>query len=279
MDAVVEEAVEYMRAFFGDPLTVAGIAERSRLGSFLFSRVFKEETGVSPGQFLAAVRMGEAKRLLESTSLDIAGIAAAVGHGGSGAFTDHFTAAVGLTPGGFRRLCRDAGQVLPGPRPEPGAGLGALAGTVRLPRGYGTARVYLGVFATPVVRYPALAEALVDVPGDRPSCYRLPDVPEGSRHLLAVAVAAGVGAGRGPEDGRSVLVGRHGTVRTTVAVTAGTVTGAAVRLRPPHPADPPVLLALPGLLPARTVVPQPGCAAAPGAQPVALRPPPRPSGA
>lgn len=275
MDAVVEEAVAYIRAFFGDPLTVADIAERSRLGSFLFSRVFREETGVSPGGFLAAVRIHEARRLLESTSMDIAGISAAVGHGSPGAFSDAFTAAVGLTPGGFRRLCRDAGEVLPGPRPEPGAEPGALAGTVRLPRGYGNARVYLGVFATPVVRYPALAEALVDVPGDRPSCYRLPDVPEGNWHLLAVAVADG------PGDGRSALVGRHGTARTAVTVTAGTVTGAAVRLRPPHAADPPVLLALPELLPARTVVPQPGCAAAPGAQPAlrAVSAPPLPSGA
>jgi hypothetical protein len=119
--------------------------------------------------------------------------------------------------------------------------------------------VYLGAFATAVVQYPALASAVVDVPCDRPSCYSLRDVPEGSWHLLAVAVAAGTG--HDPRAVRTALVGGGGT--TTVTVTAGAVTSAAVRLRPAHPADVPVLLALPELEPPVTVVPHPGCAAAP----------------
>ncbi|MFD8454412.1 MULTISPECIES: helix-turn-helix domain-containing protein [Streptomyces] len=263
MDAAVEKAVEYMRARFGDPLTVADVAETVRIhDTFAFSRAFREETGVSPGKFLAAVRIHEAKRLIGDSDTDLADIRDAVGWGGAETFADSFTDAVGLSPGRFRRLCREAGEVPPGPRPHPGAEHGAVAGTIRLPPGHGNARVYLGAFATPVVRYPAVAAALVDVPSDRPSCYRLRDVPEGNWHLLAVAVAAG--GGGDPRAGRSTLVGGHGGTGATVAVTAGTVTGAAVRLRPPSPVDPPVLLALPELRPPRTVVPQPGCAAAPG---------------
>ncbi|XKK61530.1 helix-turn-helix domain-containing protein [Streptomyces sp. ARC32] len=263
MNPAVEKAVEYMRARFGDPLTVADVAETVRIhDTFAFSRAFREETGVSPGKFLAAVRIHEAKRLIGDSDTDLADIRDAVGWGGAESFADSFTDAVGLSPGRFRRLCRDAGETTPGPRPQPSAERGAVAGTIRLPPGHGNARVYLGAFATPVVRYPAVAAALVDVPSDRPSCYRLRDVPEGNWHLLAVAVAAA--GGGDPRAGRSTLVGGHGGTGATVAVTAGTVTGAAVRLRPPHPTDPPVLLALPELRPPHTVVPQPGCAAAPG---------------
>ncbi|MEU6420522.1 AraC family transcriptional regulator [Streptomyces spiralis] len=260
MDPAVENAVAYMRERFGDPLTVTDIARKAWLSRFHFSRVFKEETGVSPGRFLAAVRIHEAKRLIGGTSMTIAEISAAVGYTSLGSFTHSFTAGVGLSPGRFRRLCRGEGQGLPPPRPAgPRSRHGSVAGTVRLPQGHGNARVYLGAFATAVVQYPALASAVVDVPCDRPSCYVLPEVPEGSWHLLAVAVAAGTG--HDPQAVRSALVGDRGT--TAVTVTAGAVTSAAVRLRLAHPADPPVLLALPELEPPATVVPHPGCAAAP----------------
>ncbi|MER7779697.1 AraC family transcriptional regulator [Streptomyces sp. NPDC096191] len=258
MDTAVERAVAYMRERFGDPLTVTDIAERARLSRFHFSRAFKEETGVGPGRFLAAVRLHEAKRLIGSTSMGIAEVSVRVGYSNLGSFTDSFTAGVGLSPGRFRRLCRDAGQAPPEPQPGPRSERGAVAGTVRLPEGYGNARVYLGAFATAVVQYPAVAAAVVDVPSDRPSCYTLHHVPQGDWHLLAVAVAAGTG--HDPRDGWSALVGGHGTA--TVSVAAGTVTSAAVRLRPERPVDPPVLLALPELRPPATVVPPPGCAAA-----------------
>ncbi|MFD4971263.1 helix-turn-helix domain-containing protein [Streptomyces sp. NPDC058424] len=265
MDASVERAVEYIRENFSDPLTVTDIAERARLSRFHFSRVFKEETGVSPGRFLAAVRIHEAKRLIDGTSMSIAEVSAAVGYSSLGSFTDSFMASVGLSPGRFRRLCRDAGQAPPGPEPGPRSEYGAVAGTVRLPEGHGNARVYLGAFGTAAVQYPAVAAAVVDVPSDRPSCYSLQNVPAGRWHLLAVAVAAGTS--HDPQAGRTALVGGHGTATATVTVTAGTVTSAAVRLRPARPADPPILLALPELEPPATVVPHPGCAATQGSAP------------
>ncbi|MGW2616972.1 helix-turn-helix domain-containing protein [Streptomyces sp. NPDC001500] len=257
MDAAVEKAVAYLRERYGDPSTVTDIARNALLSPFDFSRVFKEETGVSPGTFLAAVRIHEAKKLIGATSMPFAEISAAVGYPDPDSFTRAFTAGVGLSPGRFRRLCRAEGEDPPGPQPGPRAHLGSVAGTVRLPPGHGNARVFLGAFATPVVRYPALASAVVDVPSDRPSCYSLRDVPEGRWHLLAVAVAAG--AGHDPRAVRTALVAGDGA--TTVTVAAGAVTSAAVRLRPPRPVDPPALLALPDLEPPAIVVPHPGCAA------------------
>ncbi|MEU0442927.1 MULTISPECIES: AraC family transcriptional regulator [unclassified Streptomyces] len=259
MDAAMERAVACMRERFRDPLTVTDIAHSASLGHFPFSRLFREETGVSPGRFLAAVRIHEAKKLIENTSMSFAEISGEVGYDSLNAFTHSFTAAVGLSPGRFRRLCRAQGGGLPAPDPGPSPRSGSVAGTVRLPPGHGNARVFLGAFATAVVQYPAVAQAVVDVPSDRPSCYLLRDVPEGRWHLLAVAVAAGTG--HDPHAVRTGLVGGHGTATTTVTVTADAVTSAAVRLRRPGPVDPPVLLALPELEPPVTVVPHPGCAA------------------
>jgi len=272
MDAAVQAAIACMHERFGDPLTVTDIARNASLGRFHFSRLFKEETGVSPGEFLDAVRVGEARKLIDATSMSITEISRAVGYTSPDSFADSFTALVGLSPGRFRRLCRKEGEAPPLPRQDldPGPRHGSLAGTVRLPPGHGDARVFLGVFATAVVQYPALAWRIVDVPGDRPSCYSLHHVPEGRRHLLAVAVAAGTG--HDPQAVRTALVGG---AATAVMVTAGAVTSAAVRLRAACRADPPVLLALPCLEPPASVVPHPGCAAATpastGPQPVRLR--------
>ena len=257
MDAAVEGAVACMRERFGDPLTITDLAENAALSRFDFSRLFRQETGVSPGRFLAAVRIGEAKKLIDTTAMDFPDIAAAVGYASPESFARSFTATVGLSPGRFRRLCREQGQAPPAVVAGGGPGYGSVAGTVSLPAGHGNARVFVGAFATAVVQYPALASALVDVPSDRPSCYRLPEVPEGRWHLLAVAVAAGIG--HDPQAVRTALVGG---AAQAVSVADGAVTSAALRLRAAGPTDVPVLLALPRLEPPAAGAVHPGCAAA-----------------
>ncbi|MFJ7159125.1 helix-turn-helix transcriptional regulator [Streptomyces sp. NPDC101118] len=257
MDTAVERAVSCIREHYGEPLALARIAESALLSRFYFARLFKEETGLTPGRFLAAVRIHEAKRLIGTTSMSITDVSCAVGYNSLGSFTNCFTAGVGVSPGRFRRLVRDGGTGLPVPVPEPDpwSGRGTVGGTISLPAGHGNARVFLGAFATPVVQHPCVASAVFDVPSGRPSCYSLKDVPEGNWHLLAVAVADGPGP-----DGaarRTPLVGGRGVL--PVMVTADGVTSTAVRLRPERRTDPPVLLALPELVPPATFVPPPGC--------------------
>ncbi|WP_405717139.1 helix-turn-helix domain-containing protein [Streptomyces sp. NBC_01537] len=251
----MERAVECIREHYGEPLALARIAESALLSRFYFTRLFKEETGLTPGRFLAAVRMHEAKRLIEKTSMSITEVSCAVGYNSLGSFTNYFTASVGVSPSRFRRLARDGGDGLPVTEPGPWSERGTVGGTVSLPEGHGNARVFLGAFATPVVQHPCVASAVFDVPSGRPSCYTLKNVPEGSWHLLAVAVADSLGPDRTAR--RTPLAGGRGVMPVTV--TADGVTSAAVRLRPSRPTDPPVLLALPELVPPVTFVPAPGC--------------------
>ncbi|MCJ0871853.1 helix-turn-helix transcriptional regulator [Streptomyces sp. AP-93] len=261
MDTAVDRAIECMREHHGEPLALARIAESALLSRFYFTRLFKEETGLTPGRFLAAVRIHEAKRLIEMTSMSITEVSCAVGYNSIGSFTNYFTASVGVSPSRFRRQARDGGEGLPATESVPQPGQGTVGGTVSLPEGHGNARVFLGAFATPVVQHPCVASAVFDVPSGRPSCYSLKNVPEGTWHLLAVAVADALGPDRTAR--RTPLVGGRGV--TPVTVTADGVTSAAVRLRPSRPTDPPVLLALPELVPPVTFVPPPGCpSTAPG---------------
>ncbi|MFD0683239.1 helix-turn-helix transcriptional regulator [Actinomadura fibrosa] len=243
MDSAVERAIECIRERYGEPLSLADIARSALLSRFYLAHRFRDATGITPGRFLAAIRIHQAKVLLLDTPLSVTKIASAVGYTSLGSFTSHFSASVGVPPGRFRRLARDGGFAAPVPRTDGRTATGAVAGTISLPEGHGNARVYVGAFPTPIVQHPLAAGVIVDVPGGRPSCYRLPDVPDGRWFVRAVGVADGVG----PDASfrRNSLVGGH----DPVTVTAGSVTSAAVRLHRPRPADPPVLLALPDFAP------------------------------
>jgi len=258
MDNAVDKAIECIWERYSEPLTLTDIADSAMLSRFYFARLFRDVTGITPGRFLAAIRVYQAKRLLLSTTMSIADISFAVGYNSLGSFTNYFTASVGISPGRFRRLPRTGRSGLPGTQPDAAVGFGAVGGTISLPEGHGNARVYLGAFHTAIVQHPALAAVTVDVPSGRPSCYYLPDVPQGSWFVHAVAVADGLGPD--PWTRRTSLVGR----RESVEVTADTVTSTAVRLRSGCLADPPVLLALPELEPLPAPLLVAGCPAVRG---------------
>lgn len=253
MDDAVERAVECMWERYGEQLSLTEIAESARLSRFYFTRLFRETTGVTPGRFLAAIRVHQAKRLLTDTSMRIADISCAVGYSSLGSFTNYFTASVGVSPGRFRRLALTGGFDPPDPRPKPRPGRGAVAGTISVPEGHGNARVYVGAFETPIVQHPPAAAVVVDVPRGRPSCYQLPDVPEGEWFVHAVGRTERLGPD--PWVHRTSLVSRH----DSVTITADAATSVAVRLRHGRPADPPVLLALPDLEPRPTLAAASGC--------------------
>jgi AraC family transcriptional regulator len=241
MEKAVERAIECIWERYGEPLSLADIAESAMLSRFYFARMFRDATGVTPGRFLAAVRIYQAKRMLLNTSMTITDISYAVGYSSLGSFTNYFTDSVGVSPSRFRRISRNGGFEPPRPGQKPPPAHGAVGGTIILPDGYVDARVYVGTFTTPIVQRRPATAVIVDVTGGRPAPYLLPDVPRGSWFVHAVAVADN--AAPEPWTRRTVLVGGH----DPVTVTAGTLTRAAVWLRPRRRTDPPVLLALPDL--------------------------------
>ena len=206
MDNAIERALECIWERYSQPLSLTEIAESALLSRFYFARLFRDATGITPGRFLAAIRIHQAKRLLLSSSMSITDISFAVGYNSLGSFTNYFTTSVGVSPGRFRRLSRTGGFGLTRPQPNPRTGFGAVAGTISLPEGHGNARVYVGAFPTAIVQHPSAAAVIIDVPSGRPSCYHLPDVPEGTWFVHAVGVADGV---RSRPPGAPDLAGRR----------------------------------------------------------------------
>lgn len=75
--------VEYIRANYGDEITVEQLAELSFLSISALERRFKRYLGKTPKQFINQVRLESARRLIIETDTPIVDIALACG------FTDH----------------------------------------------------------------------------------------------------------------------------------------------------------------------------------------------
>ncbi|MDX2826126.1 helix-turn-helix domain-containing protein [Streptomyces ipomoeae] len=91
-----------------EPIQLRDMAEQESMSVRTFTRRFREEVGVSPGQWLTQQRVERARHLLESTDLSIDQIAHAAGFGTAQSMRQHLQGALGVTPTAYRRTFRTA---------------------------------------------------------------------------------------------------------------------------------------------------------------------------
>lgn len=102
MDRRVRAAITYMRDNLHRKLSLREIACAAQLSPVHFRRVFKRASSVPPLQYLRRLRMQRATELLESSSLSVKEIAAAVGIGDVSHFVRNFKKASGTAPTAHR---------------------------------------------------------------------------------------------------------------------------------------------------------------------------------
>ena len=98
----VRRVVEAMHDNLGDSFTADDMARTAVFSKYHFIRLFRQTTGVTPGRFLAALRIQEAQRLLLATDLSVAEISQRVGYASVGTFSSRFKLRVGLSPSAYR---------------------------------------------------------------------------------------------------------------------------------------------------------------------------------
>lgn len=101
--SVVSSAIEYMKQYYMEPLTVGTIAEHCCLSSSYFYKIFYETTCTTPNNYLTRLRLSAAKSLLVSTTLPISEIAVKCGFNSQAYFSDCFKRQFDTTPREFRR--------------------------------------------------------------------------------------------------------------------------------------------------------------------------------
>jgi len=93
-----------------EPATLEDMAAHARMSVRTFTRRFRDETGVSPRQWLLRQRVAHAQLLLESTDLGVETVARRSGLGSATALRQHLQATIGVAPTAYRRTFRHPAQ-------------------------------------------------------------------------------------------------------------------------------------------------------------------------
>jgi transcriptional regulator GlxA family with amidase domain len=101
-DATILALQTWMEEEFAKTITSAELARRAKVSMRSLNRRFVEATGLTPTDYLHRVRIEVAKRLLETTNLNVQEITVRVGYQDARSFSRLFRVGAGLSPRGYR---------------------------------------------------------------------------------------------------------------------------------------------------------------------------------
>ena len=96
-------ATGHLEYFFTKTQTIADLAERCALRPSRFQQLFRQVHGTTPGVYLAQLRLAEACRLLEGTTLSVSEVGLRVGWDNPYHFSRIFRAKMGVSPRVWRQ--------------------------------------------------------------------------------------------------------------------------------------------------------------------------------
>lgn len=99
----VTKAVEWFEINYSRDIAIADLVRFIGLNPKYFSRVFKEETGMSPQSFLINLRLDKARDLLMDRGLSIGEVARSVGYHDQLLFSRMFKKLKGMSPAAWRQ--------------------------------------------------------------------------------------------------------------------------------------------------------------------------------
>jgi transcriptional regulator GlxA family with amidase domain len=105
MDRRVQRVIDCMKADLAQDLALDEIAQSVNLSHSRLRCLFKTQTGMSPTHYLKHLRMEEAKRLTESTFLNVKQIMNMLGMRDESHFVRDFKRIHGVTPSQYRMSC------------------------------------------------------------------------------------------------------------------------------------------------------------------------------
>lgn len=109
-DFYIKEAFSYIEQNFQNDISIEDISAFCGLNRSYFGKIFRENTGKSPQDFLISYRMTKATELLKLTSLSIGDIGNAVGYPNQLHFSRAFKNTYGISPRQWRNEHGGGGQ-------------------------------------------------------------------------------------------------------------------------------------------------------------------------
>lgn len=228
----VETAIFTMRVRLAEDLALHDLARSACMSSSHFCHTFHAMTGIAPCQYLAALRLCEATRLLLTTDLSVTEVCFSVGYSSFGTFVRRYSLLAGVSPRRLRRLAtRAASAIHQLPALSAGASTDApdrCAVEVLAPEGF-EGSVLVAAFPSPI-------------PQGRPKSRAA--LARSDRVVLAGPLSStdwvfAAGFRRGDDPVRCLIEG------TWLRGAARCRPGAAIALRPAETIDPPMVFAAP----------------------------------
>jgi AraC family transcriptional regulator len=242
----VERVIRTLYERLDDPPSLKDMAAMVFLSPCHFTHVFHRITGIAPREFLAALRLETAKRLLLTTVRSVTEICFDVGYSSLGTFTKRFTHSVGISPSRLRVLAEQFTlpplDLLRDYCMDQERRVGeSVTGCLHVPVGF-EGLIFVGLFSSPLPQSLPVGCTLVT----SQNTYAIPSMPNGNYYLFAAACAWS-------QDPMTYLLShawlRGGLNQRPVLIREGQIKGPTeVQLRPAQVTDPPILIALPLLL-------------------------------
>ena len=105
-DSLVQQAADWLAAHSEEPLSAQALAAALNVSYRTLHRRFDAAAGMAPLAYLQALRVEQAKELLEGTSLSLERVVERVGYSDVPAFRRVFLRSVGLSPAQYRQRFR-----------------------------------------------------------------------------------------------------------------------------------------------------------------------------
>ena len=96
-------AISYIEQNFMEKITLEELASMMNVSVRHFSRLCERTYHISPGNYIAQLKIQYARTLLKNKELSISEVAYQVGYSDSSYFARHFKRVTGLTPGQYRK--------------------------------------------------------------------------------------------------------------------------------------------------------------------------------
>lgn len=104
---LMHSAIQFVLNNYEREISITDIAKYVFLSPSYFTRAFKEDTGMSPMQYLLNIRIKRACELLEETDMKVGEIAHSVGFSNQQRFNDMFKKQINMTPMQYRNSSKN----------------------------------------------------------------------------------------------------------------------------------------------------------------------------
>lgn len=101
---VIADALKYMEVHYNEPMNMDDVAKSVNVSYHYFSKLFKQQTGMSFTDYLTEIRMDKSKEMLLKTQRSVKDISLEIGYNDPNYYSKIFKKNTGLTPSEYREM-------------------------------------------------------------------------------------------------------------------------------------------------------------------------------